>query len=267
MGLTGALQAGLRLATIYPMPSALAPVGAGDLAALDLVRRGAWVFDLDNTLYPARCDLFAQVDVRIRDYVARFLDLDADAAYRLQKAYFRDHGTTLSGMMHHHRMDPGPYLAYVHDIDLTPVEPDPLLARALAALPGRKIVFTNGSAAHAERVMARLGVAAQFEAIFDIAAAGYVPKPDPRTYDSLVGRHGLAAPDTVMVEDLTRNLVPAARLGMTTVWVRTDGKYAPPAQNRESGEPDPAAIHHTVDNLSAWLAMLAGIDPRPAAGR
>lgn len=257
------------------MPSAPVPVGAGDraaleLATLELVRRGAWVFDLDNTLYPARCDLFSQVDVRIRDYVARFLGLDADAAYRLQKTYFRDHGTTLSGMMRHHRMDPGPYLAYVHDIDLTPVDPDPLLDRALAALPGRKIVFTNGSTAHAERVMERLGVAAHFEAVFDIAAAGYIPKPDSRPYDALVSRHGLAAADTVMVEDLSRNLVPAARLGMTTVWVKTDGRYGPPAPlpgARDKGESDPAAIHHTVDNLSAWLAALTGIGPRPAAGR
>ncbi len=244
------------------MPSVFPSVGAGDLAALDLIRRGAWVFDLDNTLYPARCDLFAQVDVRIRDYVAGFLGLGADAAHRLQKAYFRDHGTTLSGMMLHHRMDPEPYLAYVHAIDLTPVEPDPLLAAALAALPGRKIVFTNASTAHAERVMDRLGVAAHFEAVFDVAQAGYIPKPDPRTYAALVRRHGLAAGDTVMVEDIVRNLVPAARLGMTTVWVRTDGRYAPPTGLEPAGVTDPAAIHHTVDDLSAWLAALTGIGSR-----
>ena len=256
MGLTEPLQAEPGPATISAMPSVSSSVGAGDLA-----RRGAWVFDLDNTLYPARCDLFAQVDVRIRDYVAGFLGLDADAAHRLQKTYFRDHGTTLAGMMRHHRMDPGPYLAYVHDIDLTPIEPDPLLDRALAALPGRKIVFTNGSAAHAERVIGRLGIAARFEAVFDIAAAGYVPKPDPGPYDALVSRHGLDAADTVMVEDITRNLVPAARLGMTTVWVKTDGRYAPPSfPPGPHGEPDAAAaIHHTVDNLSGSLARLAGV--------
>lgn len=260
------LASGRRSRHLFKMPTivASAPSAAGSAAAL--ARRGAWVFDLDNTLYPARCDLFAQVDVRIRDYVAGFLGLDTDAAYRLQKTYFRDHGTTLSGMMRHHRMDPGPYLAYVHDIDLSPVPPDPLLAAALAALPGRKIVFTNGSARHAERVMERLGVAPQFEAIFDIAAAGYVPKPEPSVYDALVRRHGLAAGDTVMVEDIARNLAPAARLGMTTVWVRTDGRYSPPdapdGAGRQNHDPDPAAaIDHVVDDLPFWLAALTGIAP------
>ncbi|MBM3565499.1 MAG: pyrimidine 5'-nucleotidase [Alphaproteobacteria bacterium] len=232
--------------------------------AENLARRAAWVFDLDNTLYPARCDLFAQVDVRIRDYVSRYLGLGADAAWRLQKDYFRDHGTTLRGMMHHHGMDPGPYLAYVHDIDLAAVRPDPLLAAALAGLPGRKIVFTNASAAHAERVMDRLGVARHFEAVFDIVAADYLPKPEPAVYDALVRRLNLVPAETVMVEDIPRNLAPAARMGMTTVLVRTDGKYAPPVLAKDGAvaadSADPAAhIHHVVEDLGPWLASVAGI--------
>ena len=221
----------------------------------DLTERGAWVFDLDNTLYPARCKLFTQVEVRIRDYVAGFLGIDPDAAYRLQKAYFREHGTTLRGMMHHHRMAPAPFLAYVHDIDLSPVPPDPALDRALGRLKGRKIVFTNGSAEHAQKVMERVGVARHFEAVFDIEAAGYVPKPEPRIYDELVRRHDLDASATVMVEDLARNLVPAAEMGMTTVWVRGAEEIS------GLGLPNPdsetlAAIDHVVDDLAHWLTEL-----------
>ena len=262
------LQPPLLAVTLSAMSLSPTPVAAGGPAASDLTRRGVWVFDLDNTLYPAHCNLFAQVDVRIRDYVSRYLGLGADAAYRLQKDYFRDHGTTLRGMMHHHGMDPGPYLAYVHDIDLAAVEPDPLLARALAALPGRKVVFTNGSTAHAERVMDRLGVAAAFEAVFDIEAADYIPKPAPAAYDALVRRHAIDPHDAVMVEDIARNLEPAARMGMTTVLVRTDGRFGPPARpgdrSGDRARPPAAAIHHTVDDLPRWLAGLAGLDTPPA---
>jgi putative hydrolase of the HAD superfamily len=226
--------------------------------------RGAWVFDLDNTLYPASCKLFAQVEVRIRDYVAGFLGLGADEAYRLQKVYFREHGTTLQGMMRHHGMDPGPFLAYVHDIDLSPVRPDPALDEALGRLAGRKIVFTNGSAEHALKVLERVGVARHFEAVFDIAAAGYVPKPEPRVYDAFVRRLGLDPRATVMVEDIARNLVPAAEIGMTTVWVRggaerPDDGLAPPDADVL------AAIHHVVDDLALWLSELTRLDDPPPA--
>ncbi|MCC7017114.1 MAG: pyrimidine 5'-nucleotidase [Rhodospirillales bacterium] len=220
-----------------------------------LSERGAWVFDLDNTLYPASCRLFAQVEVRIRDYVADFLGLAPDEAYRLQKAYFRDHGTTLRGMMRHHGMDPEPFLAYVHDIDLSPVRPDPALDDALGRLKGRKIVFTNGSAEHAVKVMERVGVARHFESVFDIAAADYVPKPEPGVYDALVRRHGLSPRATVMVEDIARNLVPAAEIGMTTVWVR-GGAGAP---DQGLAPPDAAilaAVDHVVDDLALWLSDL-----------
>ena len=217
--------------------------------------RGAWVFDLDNTLYPASCKLFAQVEVRIRDYVAGFLGLDSGAAYRLQKVYFREHGTTLRGMMRHHGMDPEPFLAYVHDIDLSPVRPDPALDEALGRLEGRKIVFTNGTAEHALKVLERVGVARHFEAVFDIAAAGYVPKPEPRVYDELVRRHGLDAQATVMVEDIARNLVPAAEIGMTTVWVR-GGEEQPELGLDAPDAATLAAIHHVVDDLALWLSDL-----------
>ena len=210
-----------------------------------------WIFDLDNTLYPAACNLFAQVDVRINQYVANHLGLSLDEARVLQKQYFRDHGTTLRGMMTVHGVSPEDYLDYVHDIDVSPIPPNAGLDRALARLPGRKIIFTNGSVRHAANVTGRLGVSHHFDDVFDVAAAGYVPKPDPRPYDMLVERHGIQPETAVMVEDIARNLRPAAELGMTTVWIRTASDWG-----REDAEGD--HIHHVADDLVDWLNTVTG---------
>ncbi len=205
-----------------------------------------WIFDLDNTLYPARCNLFAQVDRRIGQFIEGRLGLDPVEARLLQKHYFREHGTTLAGLMANHAVDPGAFLEFVHDIDVTPVPPSPLLDQALRRLPGRKFIFTNGSTAHADRVMGRLGVAHHFECVFDIIAAEYRPKPDPATYDKLIRQHGIVPSRAAMVEDLPRNLRPAAALGMTTVLVLTGEEWA---------ETDAAGdhIHHVTDDLVGWL--------------
>ena len=219
----------------------------------DLGRAEAWVFDLDNTLYPASSELFAQIDVRIRDYVAGFLGVAPDEAKRIQKRYYREHGTTMAGMMTLHGMAPDPFLDYVHDIDLAPVAPSPALDAALAGLAGRKIVFTNGSAGHADRVIQRLGVGGRFAGVFDIVDAGYVPKPDPRPYAKLVADFGLDPRRTVMVEDLARNLAPAAALGMTTVWLEGSGEWG--REGAGGGH-----VHHVIDDLAAWLrAVVDGV--------
>ncbi|MBL8660524.1 MAG: pyrimidine 5'-nucleotidase [Rhodospirillales bacterium] len=207
----------------------------------------AWVFDLDNTLYPASIDLFSQIDERMRSYIATFLRLDPDEAYRLQKQYFHEFGTSLRGLMNRHAMDPKPFLEHVHDVDVSVLSPSPMLEAALTALPGRKIIFTNASVAHALRVIERLGVSHHFADIFDIVEAGYMPKPEPETYRSVVARFGLDPHSAVMVEDMARNLTPAAALGMTTVWVRTR-----PEQGAKDA--DPAAVDYIVDDLPTWLA-------------
>lgn len=212
-----------------------------------------WVFDLDNTLYPASCRLFVEVSDRIHRYVTDALGLPSDEAFALQKQYLRDYGTTLRGMMSCHGTDPGDYLTYVHDIDLSPLEPAPDLDSALDGLPGRKVVFTNASVAHAERVMDRLGIARHFADIFDVAAAGYVPKPVPEVYAALVERYGFDPTRAVMVEDMARNLRPAADLGMTTVLIRSDLNWH---GNESIGE----HIHHVVDDLAYWLHGVAGTD-------
>jgi len=223
----------------------------GEAARNRLLDAEAWVFDLDNTLYPAASNLFQQVDRRITRFIADFLNLDSESAYRLQKSYFRRHGTTMRGLMDVHGIDPGPFLDFVHDIDLTPVAPDPTLDAALARLTGRKIVFTNGPTDHALRVMDRLAVRRHFEAVFDIVAADYVPKPEPKAYEALVRRYRLDPRATVMVEDLARNLAPAAAMGMTTVWVR-----APLPGGTPKAEGDDAAADHVIDDLAQWLGAL-----------
>jgi putative hydrolase of the HAD superfamily len=216
-------------------------VGAPALLAAE-----TWIFDLDNTLYPASCNLFAQVDKHIGEFIARLLKVDADEAYRIQKQYFRDYGTSLRGLMLHHQVDPRLFLEFVHAIDVSPVPPSPVLEQALGRLPGRKIVFTNGSAKHAENVMARLGISHRFDAIFDIVAADYFPKPEPFVYDVLVRRHWIDPKRAVMVEDLAKNLLPAHQMGMTTVLVRTESEWA------QDGV-DGSHIHHVTDDLAAWL--------------
>lgn len=219
-----------------------------------------WVFDLDNTLYPARCNLFAQVDVRITDYIANALGLDRETARIKQKEYYQRHGTSLRGMMIDHGMEPAAFLDYVHDIDVTPVPPSPLLSASLGALPGRKLVFTNGSVRHAENVLARLGVADHFDGIFDIVAADYVPKPDPAPYATMIRRFGLNPARAAMVEDLHRNLMPAAHAGMTTVWVRTDSEFSHPERKVGDATPLPdhpgPHVHHVIGDVEAWLAGL-----------
>jgi len=150
-----------------------------------------WLFDLDNTLYPAKCNLFAQIDVRIGRYISDWLKVDAEEARRVQKQYWRDHGTSMRGMMTLHGVDPVHYLNYVHDIDYSPIAANPALEKSLAALPGRKLIFTAGDVPHAEKVMERLGVAHHFEAIFDIVAGDYWPKPHQAIYDKLVVKHNV----------------------------------------------------------------------------
>ena len=175
-------------------------------AKRDFAETSAWIFDLDNTLYPAHCNLFAEVDMRMGKFIADYLGLPFAQARHLQKSYYRQFGTTLSGLMQVHNLDPQAFLEYVHDIDLSVIPELPELAEAMAALPGRKLIFTNGSRRHAERVAEKLGVLHLFEDICDIAACGYVAKPSADAFDRMVKRHGVAAREAAMFEDMPHNL-------------------------------------------------------------
>ncbi|MBV9861192.1 MAG: pyrimidine 5'-nucleotidase [Alphaproteobacteria bacterium] len=206
-----------------------------------------WIFDLDNTLYPASCRLFDQVQARMNEFIAASFELSPEEAQLRRRTYFREHGTTLRGLMVEDGVDPHDFLSFVHEIDLACVPPDPALAAALAALPGRKIVHTNGSVPHAERLLQHLEIHGAFAGIIDIVAAGFEPKPALAGYNELMRRHGAVPATSVMVEDMAVNLVPAAALGMTTAWVRSELDWA--AAGAEGDH-----IHYVVHDLAGFLA-------------
>ena len=214
------------------------------LARLRHIRN--WIFDLDNTLYPARANLFAQIDERITSYLAQRLDLNRAEARRVQKDYFHRHGTTLFGMMAEHGADPHEFLAYVHDVEMDVLDHDAPLVSAIARLPGRKLVFTNGDAPYALKVLGRLGLAESFEAIHDIHAMAYVPKPALSAYQGMLAAHGLDPAESLFVEDMARNLRPAKELGMTTVWVDNGSEQDP-------GDDDRGFIDFTTRDIAGWL--------------
>ncbi|SLN25330.1 pyrimidine 5'-nucleotidase [Oceanibacterium hippocampi] len=222
-------------------------MNAADSRKPDLAHVRFWVFDLDNTLYPASSNLFPQVSRRMGEFIAGHFDVDLEAARAMQKHYFRQHGTTLRGLMLEHGIDAQRFLDYVHDIDLSVLEPAPALGAALAALPGRLVVYTNGSTAHAERILDRLGIADIFEGIFDIVAADFVPKPERGPYEAMLKRFGAKAETALMAEDIAKNLVPAHDLGMTTLWIPGPVDWA--AEGAEGEH-----VHYVADDLAEWLA-------------
>ena len=219
--------------------------------SLEFLDLETWVFDLDNTLYHSSINLFDQIDKRMCDYVSKFLNIPASDAYKVQKSFFREYGTTLRGMMECHNMDPGPYLEYVHDIDLSNVKIDTVMVNALETLPGQKIIFTNATKNYAKRVIKCLGLEPQIENIFDIIDAGYIPKPAPEIYSHFIDKYHINPKKAIMVEDMARNLVPATNLGMKTVWVKTGQPWA--HNGIDLIKPD-----YTTDNLSQWLSMITG---------
>ncbi len=218
----------------------------------------AWVFDLDNTLYPAHSNLFAQVDVRIRDYVARLLDVPPDEANEIQKDYYRRYGTTLRGLMDERGIAPDDFLEYVHDIDHSVLAPAPELAAALKRLPGRKFIFTNGSRVHAEKTAARLGIAEHFTDIFDIVAAELSPKPNRETYDRFLALTGVSPARAAMFEDLSRNLAVPHRLGMRTVLVVPRGTREVFREAWELEGDDAPHVEFVTDDLAGFVAAVAG---------
>jgi len=199
-----------------------------------------WVFDLDNTLYPPEMRLFDQIEKRMTNYVMRALGVDRPEADRLRNHYWQLYGTTLAGLMHEHDLDPEPYLLDVHDISFAHMTPDPDLVAAIAALPGRRIVYTNGSAPYAENVLAARGLTGLFEAIYGVEHADYHPKPHPEAFARVFGRDGLDPKRAAMFEDDPRNLQVPHDLGLATVHV---------APERAPG----AHIHHHTADLPRFL--------------
>jgi len=212
-----------------------------------------WVFDLDNTLYPHHLNLWQQVDDRIRNYIAKFLGTTYDDAFRKQKDFYRRYGTTMRGMMVEHGMHPDDFLDYVHQIDHSPIEPNPALGAALEKLPGRKLILTNGTKAHADAVMRRLAIHHHFEDVFDIVASELQPKPFPENYDRFLARHGVDAGKAAMFEDLARNLAIPHALGMTTVLVVPEKSDEVVREGWEMEGRDAAHVDHVTDDLAGFL--------------
>ena len=216
----------------------------------------AWVFDLDNTLYPADCNLFAQIDRRMGEFIAESFGIPLHEAQSVRETYYYEHGTTLAGLVRLHDVAPDKFLDYVHDIDLSAVAPCPELAAALRALPGRKFIFTNGSRKHAEAVAQRLGVLDQFSDICDIHALDYVyPKPMREAYERFARAHDVMPPTAAMFDDLPHNLETAHGLGMTTVLVH--GVTEHPEHQAMTGWTElPAHIHHRTEALPVFLGSV-----------
>lgn len=208
----------------------------------DLRHVDTWLFDLDNTLYPAESGLMAAIVDRMTDFVERVTGLPRDEAFRLQKTYLAEHGLTLKGMMLNHGVDPAEFHAIFHDLSLEALARDADLLAALQRLPGRRLIFTNADAFHAERVMKHLGLDALFDDVFHIGSADYEPKPSPQAFARIGAAHGIDPRTTAFFEDSERNLAPAADLGMTTVLV---GAHAPASTA--------AFVHHRTDKLAPFL--------------
>ncbi|MEE9587473.1 MAG: pyrimidine 5'-nucleotidase [Hyphomicrobiaceae bacterium] len=221
-----------------------------------------WIFDLDNTLYPAESNLFVQVAERMNTYIEELLDIDADAARQIRRQYYLDYGTTLAGLMDRHGVCPDTFLDYVHDIDHSPLEHNEPLAAAISVLPGRRFIFTNGSRRHAEQVAAKVGVLHLFEDIYDIKSAEYVPKPHRTAFDIFLKSHGVAPAGSAMFEDLPHNLETAHDLGMVTVLVTSPVGVHPSQREIGAWQRLPAHIHHVTEDLAGFLT---GITPIAAA--
>jgi putative hydrolase of the HAD superfamily len=212
-----------------------------------------WIFDLDNTLYPHHVNLWQQVDERIRNYIADFLKITHEEAFRLQKDYYKRYGTSMRGLMTVHGMQPDDFLKFVHQIDHSPLEPNAALGEALEKLPGRKLILTNGTRRHADAVLTRLELDRHFEDVFDIIAAELEPKPSPQTYDRFLKVLNVDAARAAMFEDLARNLAVPHALGMTTVLVVPEHSREVFREGWELEGRDAAHVDHVTDNLVGFL--------------
>lgn len=211
---------------------------------LPLFDRQVWVFDLDNTLYPSSARLFDQINVLMTAFIVRAVGVEHAHADRLRVDYWRAYGATLTGLIEQHDVDPADFLAACHDLDLSGLVPDPKLAGAIAALPGERIIHTNGPRAHAQRVLAARGLDGLFPVIVAIEDTDHVPKPDARAFDKMLARTGIEPTDAVMIEDHHDNLREPHRRGMGTVWL------APEAKD------DHDHVHHRIEDLTGFLEQI-----------
>ena len=208
-----------------------------------------WLFDLDNTLYSGATKVFDQVDKKMTQFISEKLNISKDEAKKIQKNYFVEYNTTLNGMIKNHKIDANEFLEFVHDIDLSFLKKDKQLDEEIEKIKGKKIIFTNGSRAHAQNVTKRLGIERHFDDIFDIVSADFIPKPSLKTYQKLIEKYKIEPQYSIFIEDIARNLKPAYELGMKTVWIENNEPWA-----AEFSDSD--FIDYKTNKLSEFLKEL-----------
>ena len=211
----------------------------------------AWVFDLDHTLYTVDAAHQAQMEERICFYVQRHFGLDRDAAWKVQKGYLRDYGSTLAGLMRNDHIDPDVYHDEINDLEALALSPDAGLRAGLARLPGRRFVFTNNCGRFARNVLARLGVEDLFSGIVDVKAMDFVLKPSPKAFETLLALGPIEPGRAALFDDSARNLVPARALGMKTVWFNNGL-----GQSQTKIDRPELHIDHQTDNLANFLQAI-----------
>ena len=208
-----------------------------------------WIFDLDNTLYSGDTKVFDQVDKKMSKYISDKLNVSIEEAKKIQKNYFYEYNTTLNGMIKNHKIDPGEFLEFVHDINIDFLQKDPGLAEEIEKLEGKKIIFTNGSRKHAMNITRRIGIDQYFDDIFDIVNANFIPKPAMEPYKKLVEKHKIDPKLCVLVEDIARNLKPAYEMGMKTIWIENNEPWAKKFSDGDF-------INYKTNNLSEFLKKI-----------
>ncbi|MGI2032737.1 pyrimidine 5'-nucleotidase [Rhizobium panacihumi] len=224
--------------------------------AADFAHVTEWVFDLDNTLYPHHINLFAQIDTNMTAFVAELLQMEPADAKVLQKKYYHEHGTTLKGLMLNHSVDPAAFLERAHAIDYSLLQPQPDLGEAIKALPGRKFILTNGTVPHAEAAAGAMGILDQFDDIFDIVAADYLPKPASATYDKFAALNKVDTKNAAMFEDLPRNLIAPKAMGMRTVLLAPEVTADIVIERWEKISDEDVHIDYLTQDLTGFLQAI-----------
>ena len=205
-----------------------------------------WIFDLDNTLYSGQTKVFDQVDKKMSSFISNKLNVSLEEAKKIQKEYFHKYSTTLSGMMKNHKIDAMEFLDFVHDVNLDFLEKNKDLEKEITKITGKKIIFTNGSRAHAENVTKRIGINKLFDGIFDIVESNFIPKPSIEAYKILIEKYKIEPQYCIFIEDIARNLKPAHELGMKTVWIKNDEPWAAEFSNENF-------VNYRIENLTNFL--------------
>ena len=242
------------------------PYGNNNLQ--DFAQIDSWIFDLDNTLYPRHVDLFKQMEEKMSIYVSQLLDISTEEAQYLRDSYYREHGTTLRGLMIEHDIHPDEFLEYVHDIDHSWVKPDPVLAEAICTLPGKRFIYTNGTRTHAVKVAERLGITSYFDEIFDISWADLNPKPNRAPYEKLIEVTGVNPARAAMFEDLARNLEVPFDMGMKTILIVPSHTRDVFHESWEAKGKEAPHVGYVTDNIGNFLTdILKAIDLEPRKGQ